>query len=78
MEYAPEGADSGNAEEIDPLELMAGVAGGAAPLPARKRKPALQGGRGVCFVVGCNCTEGLKHIALPCYCFHLTCIVILL
>ena len=62
MEDVPEGADGGNTEEIDPLELMAGVAEGAAPLPARKRKPALQGGRGVCFVVGCECTEGLKGV----------------
>ena len=43
MEDAPEGADGVNAEDIGPLDLMAGVAGEAAPLPARKRKPALQG-----------------------------------
>ena len=49
-------------EGTDPLQLMAGVAAEAAPLGKAKRKAAVQGGRQVCFVTGCECTTGIVGI----------------
>ena len=46
----------------DTLDLMTGVAAEAAPVGKAKRRPALQGGRQVCFVAGCDCTTNLVGI----------------
>ena len=41
---------------------MAGVAADTVPVGKSTRRPALQGGRQVCFVAGCDCTTNLEGI----------------
>ena len=47
---------------VDPLDVLAGAAAGAAAARAPKRKQALKPGRDVCFVAGCTCSVGLKAV----------------
>jgi hypothetical protein len=62
MEDVPMRVEGANDDTIDPLDIMAGVAAQAAPAAKPKRKAAVQAGRDVCFVHGCDCVEGLVGI----------------
>ena len=50
------------AEEIDPLRVISNVAAAAARAAAPKRKAENKAGRDVCWVDGCECTEGLVGV----------------
>ena len=62
MEDAPRCEDCGDGEAINPLDVMAGVAAGAADLPTNKRRAADKAGRDCCWVEGCGCNVGLVGV----------------
>jgi hypothetical protein len=62
MEADLGGSDGACTEDVDPLDLMAGVAAESAAIPTKKRTLPPLSGRDVCFVAGCDCRVGLKGI----------------
>ena len=65
MEVAMEVDETETLDDIDTLELMAGVAAGATPSlqhSGHSGKPLLHAGRSKCWIEGCDCTTGLEGI----------------
>ena len=62
MEVDTQACSPTDEEETDPLDVMAGAAAVAPRAAVPKRKRGLVGGRGVCWLQGCDCEDDLEGV----------------